>query len=139
MTELRWLRAGDEDAVVAASSLFDAPAQPRWATAFLNDPRHHLLIAYEDGAPAGFVSAVEMGHPDKGFEMFLYELGVEEQYRGRGIGRALVTELRDFAISRGCYGMWVLTDAENEAALRTYTGTGAGAPDPQVMLSWDFT
>ena len=139
MTELRWIGPGDDDAVLAASALFDGPAQREWTTAFLHDPRHHLLIAYEEDAPAGFVSAVEMGHPDKGFEMFLYELGVEEAYRGRGIGRALVAELRDFAVSRGCYGMWVLTDADNEAAMRTYGAAGAGDAEPQVMLSWDFT
>jgi ribosomal protein S18 acetylase RimI-like enzyme len=138
VTELRWMQPGDEEAVVAASALFDAPAQREWATTFLNDPRHHLLIAYEDDAPAGFVSGVEMTHPDKGAEMFLYELGVDDGYRGRGIGRALVAALGNLARSRGCYGMWVLTDADNEAAMRTYTATGAGDPDPQVMLSWDL-
>ncbi len=33
------------------------------------------------------VSGVELTHPDKGTEMFLYELGVAERFRGRGIGR----------------------------------------------------
>ena len=61
-----------------------------------------------------------MTHPDKGTEMFLYELGVDDAARGQGVGKALVAALRDLAEERGCYGMWVLTDADNEAALRTY-------------------
>jgi len=74
--------------------------------------------------------------PDNGTEMFLYELGVEEGYRRRGIGRALVESLRELARERGCSGMWVLTDADNEAALATYRAAGSGAPSPQVMLEW---
>ncbi len=46
--------------------------------------------------------------------------------------------LRDLAQERGCYGMWVLTDADNEAALRTYRRAGGSEPDPQVLLDWTF-
>jgi len=53
----------------------------------------------------GFVSGVELTHPDKGSEMFLYELGVDAAARRRGVGRALVEALRALARRRGCYGM----------------------------------
>jgi ribosomal protein S18 acetylase RimI-like enzyme len=43
------------------------------------------------------VTGVEMTHPDKGTEMFLYELGVADEHQGRGIGRALVSALADLA------------------------------------------
>jgi ribosomal protein S18 acetylase RimI-like enzyme len=79
-----------------------------------------------------------MTHPDKGTEMFLYELGVAEQHQRQGVGRALVDALRAIAVERGCYGMWVLTDDDNVAALATYRAAGAGEPEPQVMLSWTF-
>jgi ribosomal protein S18 acetylase RimI-like enzyme len=136
--DIRALGPGDEDAVRAAAILFDSPPLAEATSAFLHDPRHCLLLAYEDGQPAGFVSGVEMTHPDKGTEMFLYELGVDEAFRRRGIATALVTTLRDLAVARGCYGMWVLTDHDNEAALATYRRAGAGAPQPQVMLEWGF-
>ena len=128
----------DVDAVVAASALFDEPATPEWATRFLADPNHHVCIAYEENEPAGFVSGVEMTHPDKGTEMFLYELGVAEAFRGRGTGRALVTALGELAAQRGCYGMWVLTDRGNEAAMAAYTAAGAVDEGDQVMLGWRF-
>jgi ribosomal protein S18 acetylase RimI-like enzyme len=86
----------------------------------------------------GFVSGVEMMHPDKGAEMFLYELSVAEPFRRRGIGSALVGALRELAEGRGCYGMWVLTDDDNVAACATYASAGAAAPTTHVMYAWDF-
>ncbi|CAM5465380.1 hypothetical protein STANM309S_01275 [Streptomyces tanashiensis] len=57
------------------------------AARFLASPGHLMLIAYaEDGVPAGFVSGIEMLHPDKGAEMCLYELSVEEPTGGAGSG-----------------------------------------------------
>ena len=70
--------------------------------------------------------------------MFLYELAVDEAYRRRGIGTALVDGARDLAIEHGCYGMWVLTDDDNAAALATYEGTGADEKSTHVMLTWNF-
>lgn len=57
-----------------------------------------------------------MTHPDKGTETFQYELGVDESFRGRGVGRALVSALADLSRERGCYGVWTITDEENAAA-----------------------
>lgn len=131
------LGPGDEDKVKQASGLFDGPARDEATTRFLNDPDHHLLIAYEDDRPAGFVSGVELTHPDKGTEMFLYELAVDEAFRRRGIGHALATALAALARQRGCYGMFVLTDDDNQAAQATYRSAGAvREADRVVLLSW---
>ena len=79
-----------------------------------------------------------MTHPDKGTEMFLYELGVAQPYRRRRIGTALVMTLRQTAIDNGCYGMWVLTDVDNVAALATYAGGPRHrAIDPR-HAAWSF-
>lgn len=131
-------RATHVDEVVAASHLFDHAVKPEWAQRFLTESGHHLLIAYVDGAVAGFVSGVEMTHPDKGTEMFLYELSVDEGYRNRGIGRELVRALGELARQQGCYGMWVLTDRGNPAALRTYRAGGATRDSDNVMLEFSW-
>jgi GNAT superfamily N-acetyltransferase len=125
--------------VALAARLFDDQLQADAVERFTADPGHHLLLAIEDDSAIGFVSGVEMTHPDKGTEMFLYELGVDEAARNRGVGRALVAALADLARGRGCYGMWVLTDDGNPAALRAYTAAGgAWEQHESVLLSWSF-
>ncbi|GAA1262414.1 GNAT family N-acetyltransferase [Saccharothrix xinjiangensis] len=126
------------DAVVAAGHLFDAPPREDATRAFLADDRHHLLVAYVDGLPAGFASGVETIHPDKGVEMFLYELGVDDAHQRRGIATALVRALLDLARERGCTGAWTGTEEDNAAALATYRGAGAELDFDTVTVSWGF-
>ena len=104
-----------------------------------SDPRHHLLVALDDdGRTFGFISGVEMTHPDKGTEMFLYELAVAEDARRQGIGLALTTSLADLARSQGCYGMWVGVDTDNAAAHATYCAAGGNKPEPCDVITWTF-
>ncbi len=136
---MRIERAADAAVVAAAEALFDGPVRPAAVERFLSDPSHHLLVALEGERALGFVSGVEMTHPDKGTEMFLYELAVDESARSRGIGRSLVLELSELARERGCYGMWVLTDDGNPAALKAYAAAGGTRESPDAMLfNWEF-
>src|SRR4030088_2933984 len=107
MIDIRRLGAEDLALVFAAEHLFDGPADQAAPPRVLDSEDHHLLLALADQRPVGFVSGVETTHPDKGTEMFLYELAVDESFRRQGIGRELVKALADLAVSRGCYGMWV--------------------------------
>lgn len=123
--------------VLAASHLFDHEPTAEWTDRFLSREGHHLLIAYVGKAGVGFVSGIEMIHPDKGNEMMLYELAVDAPFRRRGIGRDLVRALLELARTRGCRSMWVPTDAHNRAAIATYRSAGATEQEPSVILSWD--
>ncbi|MFD9029789.1 GNAT family N-acetyltransferase [Streptomyces sp. NPDC059567] len=125
--------------LMAAAHLYDDPPREAWAERFLAAPGHLMLIAYaEGGFPAGLVSGIEMLHPDKGVEMCLYELSVDETYRRRGIGRALTRALVTEARARGCYDAWVGVDTDNEPALATYRSTGARDDGEFTMLTWGF-
>jgi hypothetical protein len=46
--------------------------------------------------------------------------------------------MAELARERGCYGMWVGTEADNSGALGAYRAAGAGPPEPFVMLEWSF-
>jgi ribosomal protein S18 acetylase RimI-like enzyme len=136
--DIRDLSEVDATSIRALSHLFDHPAVGRASERFAREPSHHLLVAFVDDEPAGFVSGVEITHPDKGTEMFLNELGVDDRRRRQGIGRALVGALAAKARSLGCSGMWVLTDDDNDAALGAYRAGGADEESRHVMLSWTF-
>jgi len=132
-------RVADASAVGAGAHLFDEPPQQAATARFVGSPDHHLLFAYDDDErPVGMVSGVETTHPDKGTEMFLYELGVDEGARRRGVATALVNALAVLARKRGCYGMWVGVDTDNAAALATYRRAGAGEEAQAVVFSWEF-
>ncbi|CCH27915.1 hypothetical protein BN6_05840 [Saccharothrix espanaensis DSM 44229] len=125
------------DAVSAAGRLFDEPPREVATRRFLAEDGNHLLVAYVDGQAAGFVTGVETTHPDKGTEMFVYELGVEDEFQRRGIATALVEALLLLARERGCFGAFTATEPDNAAALATYAKVKAEA-EPTVSLSWTF-
>ncbi|MGW7255748.1 GNAT family N-acetyltransferase [Streptomyces sp. NPDC054834] len=135
-------RANSVAEVTAAEHLFDHAVRPEWAERFLTSAGHHLLLAYEvrngEDSPVGFVSGVETVHPDKGTEMFLYELAVAERFRRRGIGRALVGRLAALGRELGCYGMWVLVDTGNDVALAAYRSAGGKGDGTCSVVTWDF-
>ncbi len=131
-------RVTESDVVLAAGHLFDSAPTPAWSQAFLAAPGHHLLMAFEDDRAVGMVTGVEMTMPDKGTEMFLYELAVADDAQGKGIGTALARALADLAIQLGCYDMWVLTDHDNLPALGAYRRSGAATTEPTTLLLWDF-
>jgi ribosomal protein S18 acetylase RimI-like enzyme len=136
--EIKHLKPGDDVLVAQAGHLFDDLPQNEAIRRFLAEPTHHLLVAYAHDQPVGFVSGVELTHPDKGTEMFLYELAVEPDHQRRGIGTALVNELGKLARSRGCYGMWVLADDDNAAAAATYRQANGAIESKPDMFSWRF-
>jgi aminoglycoside 3-N-acetyltransferase I len=136
---MRIERVRDVAAVMRGADLFDSPPLPAATEKFLGAPGHHLLFAYDgSGRAVGMISGVEMTHPDKGTEMFIYELGVAPAARLQGVGSGLVAALAEVARVSGCYGMWVGTETDNEAALATYRRAGAGEEAEFVLLNWDL-
>ncbi|MCZ3387509.1 MAG: GNAT family N-acetyltransferase [Actinomycetia bacterium] len=81
---------------------------------------------------------IEIAHPDKGAEMLLSELGVDDAYRRRGVGRALVEGLKDLAGDWGWSGMWVPVEPGNLATTGLYLATGAYDPEAGTPLWWDL-
>jgi ribosomal protein S18 acetylase RimI-like enzyme len=138
---VRVLRAGpsDEREVARFEAAFDHDVLADETRRFLADERHHLLLGYVDDRPAGFVSAVEVFHPDKRCELFLNEIGVVEDARRHGVARALIEELKRLGRERGCANMWVLTDEDNEPAMGLYLGTGGRWDGTHnVMFEYDL-
>jgi GNAT superfamily N-acetyltransferase len=137
--EIRVLESRDADVLgTIGSDVFDSALDWRATNEFLRDPRHHLVVAIDDGVVVGFASAVHYVHPDKPSpELWINEVGVASTHRGRGIGKAILEKLFDQARGLGCVEGWVLTDRANQEAMRLYASSGGiEAPADQVMFTF---
>jgi GNAT superfamily N-acetyltransferase len=92
---------------------------------FLAHPDTLLLVARWDGEACGFLTAYRLQRFDRRrAEVLLYEIGVQEPFQRRGIGRALVEEAKRWAVEVGADELWVLTEEGNAPARALYTATG---------------
>ena len=133
----RVLGPDDLDALTGApEGLFDHPVDRAQAMAFLADPGHIIVFAWCWADVAGFASATILLHPDKPPAGFINEIGVREEFRRRGIGRAVSEALFAEVRARGCQGIWLGTEPDNDAALALYRAMG-GDEVPFVGFGWD--
>ena len=124
--EIRRLGPGDENVVRAL-----ATREPH--TELLADERTIFLAAIEGSEPIGFAFGYVLPrrHGDPTI-LFVYEVGVDEEYRRRGIGKELMQRLGEEA---SCREGFVLTQADNEAANALYRSVGGSAHD---TVQWEF-
>lgn len=96
------------------------------ATLFGAQPQAEVVIAEWEGEPAGFALFF---HNYSTFlarrGLYLEDLFVLPEHRGRGVGRALLAHLARVAVERGCGRFeWAVLDW-NEAAIGFYRALGA--------------
>ena len=120
-----------------APDVFDNPIDERLAKEFLSDPRHHIVVAVEDGMVIGFASAIHYIHPDKPEELWIDEVGVSPAHQRKGAAKAILIELLRLGKRLGCRSAWVLTDKSNMAAKRLYSSVG-GRVDPGDTVMYEF-
>jgi ribosomal protein S18 acetylase RimI-like enzyme len=135
---IKILRGGDEQVLENVDpDVFDLPVNPAWAAEFLNDPRHHLVVALDDGLVVGMASAVHYIHPDKPTELWINEVGVAASHHRRGLGKALVNALLQLGRELGAKEAWVLTERDNTAAINLYQAAGGvNESDDVVMITF---
>ena len=104
---------------------------------FLAHPDTLLLVARWEGAACGFLSAYQLQRFDRRrAEVLLYEIGVQEPFRRRGVGRALVEEAKRWATEVGADELWVLTEEDNAPARALYAATGGNEEPGITMFSY---
>lgn len=80
-----------------------------------------MRVAEVDGALAGF--AIHLSHPSTwvmGNDCYLEDLFLDERYRGRGIGRALIDDLVGICKENGWERLYWHTDEGNVRARKLY-------------------
>ena len=125
-----------ETLLAVRDGLFDEPMRPDQARAFLDDPLHECVLAFDGDLAVGMATGVVMLHPDKPPAMFINEVGTRDGYLRRGIGTAVTERMIAIGRARGCQGIWLGTEDDNVAALGLYRSMGAAAV-PGVFLGWD--
>lgn len=120
-----------------APGVFDNDVNQELSIEFLNDARHHIAVAIEQGVVIGFVSAVDYVHPDKPAELWVNELAVAPPYQRQGIAKQLLQEIFRVGLELGCKEAWVLTDRSNQAAMKTYSSAG-GLEDKEETVMFTF-
>jgi GNAT superfamily N-acetyltransferase len=102
-------------------------------------PKFRSLIAEWDGEAVGYALFFGFYSSWKGSGIFLEDLFVREAFRGRGIGRALLSQVARIAGQEGSYGIrWEVLDW-NESAIKFYKSLGAEFFDEwrQALLQAD--
>jgi len=134
--EILHLGPGDE-ALLAGADVFDNPVDPDQTRAFLADPGHEIVVARQDGVIIGMATGVVLLHPDKPPAFFVNEVGVDEDMRRQGVGLQLVQRLLAIARDRGCQGIWLATEDDNQAARALYRRAEARETGGIVVYDWD--
>ena len=93
-------------------------------------PAAEAVIGRADGAVAGFALFFHSYSTFRGRAgIYLEDLYVRPQYRGRGYGKALLTHLAGLAVQRRCARMeWAVLDW-NRGAIEFYESLGARPVD----------
>jgi len=123
--EIKVLERGDERILCnVAAKVFDYPIDAKLTREFLDDPRHHIAVAIDDGLVVGFASAIHYVHPDKPPELWINEVALAPTHRQRGLGKALLNALFNVGRACDCAVAWVLTGRGNAAAMALYSSLG---------------
>lgn len=127
----------DDDLAARLNTLFDDGTV--WDNAqgrrFLENPDNLFLVASWEGHFCGFLTAHRLQRFDaRRAEVLLYEIGVHEDFRQRGVGAALIAAVKRWARDVGADEVWVLTNADNAAAMALYRSTGGEEDVPGTTM-----
>ncbi|WP_289501006.1 GNAT family N-acetyltransferase [Gloeocapsopsis sp. IPPAS B-1203] len=92
----------------------------------LADKNCYFILCVVDSTPIGYLSAFRFPAVEStSFQVYLYDIVVDEKFRRKGIGTRMIEELKRCCIEDQISRIWVGTSLDNEAAKRTFEITGA--------------
>ena len=129
---LELLAKDDADFDLEGRSHALPPLKPSMAQRYLANPSVLHWVAVQDGVLTGFLYCAHLllrTHP--GQELLLYEIGVRQSYRRKGVGRALLDNMARWMQKSEITEVWVCAD--NRVAVDFYRGCGFASEEPQPV------
>jgi aminoglycoside 3-N-acetyltransferase I len=92
------------------------PPSDEYLRLFLADERHIVLVAKQAGQVIGGLVAYHLPKFERErSEVYVYDLAVSSDHQRHGIGKALMTEIRNVARDLGAYVVFVQADTDDDA------------------------
>jgi aminoglycoside 3-N-acetyltransferase I len=115
----------------AAETLAD-----RYVERLLRDPGFWVVAALAGDEAVGGATAHALPMTrDASSELFVYDIAVRADHRRRGVGRALMKELRTQAVAAGMSDVFLLVEEGDDEALDFYRALGGkGAAVTMITL-----
>lgn len=132
---LELLAAEDADFDLRGRGSPRTPLSARAAAEYLTEPSVLHWIAEDSTTVAGHVLCyIERRRAGDARQLLLYEIGVREAYRRRGVGRALVRAMQDWMRQEGLREAWVLADGTGADAFYAACGFVRDRDQPIQMI-----
>lgn len=105
--------------------VFDEPRQRRGLVLMLKNERGCVLVAEAEGQVIGMCSGqLLVSTAEGGLSLLVEDVVVDEQWRGRGVGRLLMEAVSDWARANKVSRLQLLADCNNVPALDFYRSLG---------------
>ena len=92
----------------------------------LDDDRSYLFAAVHENSVIGFALAYRFPSLySSGYLAYLYDIGVSESYRRRGVGRLLIETVLEHLRLDDVKELWLGTGVDNQEGQGLFTATGA--------------
>lgn len=130
--QIRRMQPGDElDFSNVAPEVFDEPIHPERLEAYLSEPNHLMILAFDDALLVGQCAAVVHRHPDKVTELYVDEVGTASTHLRQGIATRMVESMFEWGRELGCREAWLGTELDNVEANGLYRKLGGTAEHMQ--------
>jgi ribosomal protein S18 acetylase RimI-like enzyme len=106
---------------------------------FISESNAYGFIAKENNKIVGFAVGYVLTHPDGNKSFYFDSIDVMADYQNKGVGTSLMSYVRDYTKSIGCYEMFLVTNKSNISACKCYEKSGAiSEAEDDIVYIYDF-
>ena len=109
--------------------------------AFMADSATFAFGAFLGPDAVGYAWGYRLRLPTGRRSLLLHDLEVGNEHRRQGLGGLLLQAVLNLGQREGCAQVWLVTEADNQAAVDLYRGSGghaASAPAGDLVFEWLF-